>query len=146
MSPEDFVAYVYAVLAHPGFKERFWTQLETRQLRAPLTKDRVLFGEAVEIGRRLLWLHTFGERFTSRDRPRGRIPRGRSRCTRAVPADPDQYPDAFDWLAGPRGDGTLIVGAGEFAPVAREVYEFEVSGLRVVQSWLNYRMRRPRNV
>jgi hypothetical protein len=146
VSPEDFVAYVYAVLAHPGFTERFWTQLETRQLRAPLTKDRVLFGEAVEIGRRLLWLHTFGERFTSRDRPRGRIPRGRSRCTRAVPADPDQYPDAFDWLAGPRGDGTLIVGAGEFAPVAREVYEFEVSGLRVVQSWLNYRMRRPRNV
>jgi hypothetical protein len=26
------------------------------------------------------------------------------------------------------------------------VYEFEVSGLKVVQSWLNYRKRRPRNV
>lgn len=30
--------------------------------------------------------------------------------------------------------------------MARAVYEFEVSGLKVVQSWLNYRMKRPRNV
>jgi hypothetical protein len=33
------------------------------------------------------------------------------------------------------------VGTGCFKPVAREVYEFEVSGLKVVQSWLGYRMR-----
>jgi len=94
----------------------------------------------------LLWLHTFGERFTARDRPRGRVPRGRARCTRPVPDAPNRYPDAFDWVDGPDGDGTLVVGEGAFAPVALEVYEFEVSGLKVVQSWLNYRMRRPRNV
>lgn len=33
------------------------------------------------------------------------------------------------------------MGEGEFAPVAREVFEFEVSGLKVVQSWLRYRMK-----
>ena len=37
---------------------------------------------------------------------------------------------------------TLHVGTGEFAPVAPSIYEFEVSGLKVVQSWLKYRMRR----
>ena len=36
---------------------------------------------------------------------------------------------------------TLHVGDGQFAPVAPEVYEFEVSGLKVVQSWLKYRMK-----
>ena len=36
---------------------------------------------------------------------------------------------------------TLHVGQGQFAPVAKEVYEFEVSGLKVVHSWLKYRMR-----
>ena len=36
----------------------------------------------------------------------------------------------------------LRVGEGEFAPVPPEVYEFEVSGLKVVQSWLKYRMKR----
>jgi hypothetical protein len=38
----------------------------------------------------------------------------------------------------------LHVGAGAFAPVAPEVYEFEVSGLKVVQSWLGYRMKKPK--
>lgn len=146
VTPEDFVAYVYAVLAHPGFTERFWTQLESRQLRVPLTKDLALFAEAIEMGRRLLWLHTFGERYTSRARPRGRIPYGLARCTRSVPDVPNRYPDSFEWLDGPDGDGTLNVGEGAFTPVARAVYEFEVSGLKVVQSWLNYRMRQPKNV
>lgn len=38
---------------------------------------------------------------------------------------------------------TLRVGAGEFRPVSREVWEYEVSGLRVVRSWLGYRMKNP---
>ena len=38
--------------------------------------------------------------------------------------------------------GTLRVGEGEFTPVEPEVYEFEVSGLKVVQSWLKYRMKK----
>ncbi|RJP31104.1 MAG: hypothetical protein C4547_15765 [Phycisphaerales bacterium] len=63
-----------------------------------------------------------------------------------MPDATDRYPDSFEWVDGPAGDGTLVVGEGAFAPVRREVYEFEVSGLKVVQSWLNYRMRRPRNV
>ncbi len=39
---------------------------------------------------------------------------------------------------------TLHVGDGEFTPVAPEVYEFDVSGLKVVQSWLAYRMKDPK--
>ena len=35
----------------------------------------------------------------------------------------------------------LHVGGGEFAPVEPDVYGFEVSGLKVVQSWLSYRMK-----
>ena len=38
--------------------------------------------------------------------------------------------------------GTLTLGDGEFGPVARDVYEFEVSGLKVVHSWLAYRMKK----
>ena len=143
MTPEHFAAYIYAVLAHPAFTERFWTQLESRDLRVPISGDGELFAEAVAIGERLLWLHTFAERFTSRQRPRGRIPRGRARCTRSVPDTRDGYPERFEWLDA--DGGTLVVGDGAFAPVSREIYQFEVSGLKVVQSWLNYRMRRPRN-
>jgi len=33
---------------------------------------------------------------------------------------------------------------GCFARVVRDVYDFEVSGLKVVPSWLGYRMKRPK--
>ena len=36
---------------------------------------------------------------------------------------------------------TLTAGTGTFAPVAPEVWEFEVSGLKVLRSWLGYRMK-----
>jgi hypothetical protein len=35
----------------------------------------------------------------------------------------------------------LRMGSGELAPVAPAVWNFEVSGLKVAQSWLGYRMR-----
>jgi hypothetical protein len=68
----------------------------------------------------------------------GSIPRGKTRNTVAVPSDPEQYPNEFSY--DPQTQ-TLHVGAGQFAPVVKEVYEFSVSGLEVVKSWLGYRMR-----
>jgi len=66
------------------------------------------------------------------------VPRGAARCTQPVPETPEDYPDRFDYEPATR---TLRVGSGCFSPVGPEVYEFEVSGLKVVQSWLGYRMR-----
>ena len=135
--PEDLLAYIYGVLAHPAFTERFSQELETRDLRVPLTKDAGLFEQVCKTGARLLRLHTYGERFAG-GRQRGRVPRGAARCAKAVPGDPAGYPEAFRYDDATR---TLHVGAGEFAPVTPEVYGFEVSGLKVVQSWLKYRMK-----
>ena len=137
VTPEHFLAYVYGVLAHPGFTARFSQELETRELRVPLTKDAELFEHVRRTGARLLRLHTYGERFAG-GRQRGRVPRGAARCAKAVPGDPAGYPEAFRYDHATR---TLHVGAGEFAPVAPEVHGFEVSGLKVVQSWLKYRMK-----
>ena len=36
---------------------------------------------------------------------------------------------------------TIRVGEGRFGPIAFTVWNFEVSGLKVVQSWLSYRMK-----
>ena len=148
VTPEDFAAYVYGVSAHPAFTARFSTELETRELRIPVTRDGALFEAVRDRGARLLWLHTWGERFVSEEPahgphprgplPRGRIPSGAARCTKAVPGDAEGCPTAFRYDGATR---TLHVGEGEYAPVAPEVYGFEVSGLKVVQSWLRYRMR-----
>ena len=58
VTPEDFLAYVYGALAQPAFTARYAKELETRELRVPITKDAALFEQVSETGARLLWLHT----------------------------------------------------------------------------------------
>ena len=53
--------------------------------------------------------------------------------------DPAHYPEDFAWI---EAEQIIRVGAGKFGPVAREIWEFQVSGLKVVQSWLDYRKRK----
>jgi hypothetical protein len=138
VTPEDFLAYVYGVLAQPALTARYAKELETRQLRVPLTMDAALFAKARDIGARLLWLHTYGRRFVAKGREPDQLPPGMAKCMKAVPADPDGYPESYSYDDATR---TLRVGKGEFRPVSREIFEFEVSGLKVVQSWLSYRMK-----
>jgi predicted helicase len=137
--PEDFLAYIYGALAQPAFTSRYAKELETRELHVPLTKDSALFDQVREAGARLLWLHTYGERFVPKGHRRSQVPRGKAKCVKAVPGDADGYPDSFAYN---EATVTLHVGEGEFRPVAPEVFEFDVSGLKVVKSWLKYRMKK----
>jgi hypothetical protein len=139
VGPEDFLAYVYGVLAQPAFTERFADELGTRALRVPLTKDAGLFAKVADAGAKLLWLHTYGQRFVPKGKHKGQVPKGSARCAQAIPGDAAGYPEKFEYNEAAQ---TLHVGAGEFSPVAPGVYTFEVSGLKVVQSWLKYRMKK----
>ncbi|GAH42060.1 unnamed protein product, partial [marine sediment metagenome] len=104
----------------------------------PLTRGKELFGQAGKLGRKLISLHTYGERFIPKGKKIGEIPPGNAKCTRAVPEHPEGYPDEFSYNEATK---TLHVGEGEFAPVSQAVWEFSVSGLEVVRSWLSYRMK-----
>ncbi len=74
VTAEDFLAYLAAVAANPSYTARFQTDLAQPGLRIPFTALPKLFVEAVTLGRRVIWLHTFGERFADvkSDRPPGR--------------------------------------------------------------------------
>jgi hypothetical protein len=139
IKPEDLLAYIYGTLAQPAFTARYAKELENRELRVPITKDAALFEKVRAIGAHLLWLHTYGERYVPKGKQHGHVPRGAAKCTKAVPGDADGYPESFDYSDATR---TLRVGTGEFSPVSRDVFEFEVSGLKVMQSWLKYRMKK----
>jgi len=139
VKPADFAAYVYGVLAHPAFTALFAEELNTRELRVPLTKDGALFHQGREVGRRLLWLHTYGQRFIPEGMHPGQIPPGAPKCIQAVSAAPDRYPENYQYTDTTK---TLTVGDGRFHPVPPEIWEFEVSGLKVVKSWLDYRMKK----
>jgi hypothetical protein len=74
-------------MAHPAFTERFWDELQLCDVRVPITKEPNLYREARDIGKRLLWLHTYGERYAdpTDGRPYGCIPKGVAQCTHGIP-------------------------------------------------------------
>lgn len=137
VSAEDFAAYVYALLGGQSYTKRFWNELETPGPRVPITKDAALFWNAAALGRRLTWLHTYGERF--RPESADELPAGTAKAIKGVPSDPEKYPETFDYRMISK---EILVGEGRFGPVTPEIWEFEVSGLKVVQSWLAYRMKK----
>jgi hypothetical protein len=131
---EDLVAYVYAVLGGQSYTDRFWNELETPGPRVPLTKNGETFAKAAALGRRLVWLHTYAERFRGDGRG-GDVPSGKAKSLKGV----SSYPEDYNYDPAAR---EVHVGDGRFGPVEPEVWDFEVSGLKVVQSWLGYRMKK----
>ena len=142
---EDLLAYVAALTAHPGFTARFRQELAVPGVRVPLTADPALFAEAVGVGRRVVWLHTYGTRFTdpAEGRPAGppRLPADRQpKVVKAIPDTEEGMPERISYDPG---TATLHVGEGQVRPVPRRVWEYEVSGMRVVSRWFGYRKREP---
>ncbi len=133
VSPQSLFAYAYGILSQPAYVEMFWDELEMPPPRLPITKDADLFRRVAEHGARLLYLHTYGERFGGPDDD-GTVQQGEARCTKAVSLE--QYP--ADFAYDPTNQ-VLRVGDGEFSPVRPEVWGYSVSGLKVVKSWLDRR-------
>jgi hypothetical protein len=145
VTAEDFLAYLAGVAAHPAYTERFQTDLAQPGLRIPITARPKLFVQAVELGRRVIWLHTFGERFADprADRPAGppRLPKERGpRIPKdgAIPDHPDSMPDEIDYDDSRH---RLLIGKGFIDNVPVAVWQYEVSGKRVLTQWFSYRKK-----
>jgi hypothetical protein len=93
----------------------------------------------------VIWLHTFGERFADRkaDRSPGppRLPKERApRIPKdgAIPDNPDSMPDEIQYDESKR---RLLIGTGFIDNVLPEVWNYEVSGKRVLTQWFSYRKK-----
>ena len=145
VTPEDLMAACAGICAHSNFTERFQNDFVQPGLRLPITADTALFSEAVELGKEVIWLHTFGERFAdpSNARPAGapRMPKGKGpRIPRdgAIPSNPERMPDRIDYDARKR---RLLVGEGFIDNVPSEVWQYAVSGKQVLVHWFSYRKK-----
>ena len=141
----DLMAYIAAVLAHPAFTAHFAKDLKQPGLRVPMTADEGLFARAVALGREVIWLHTYGERFddASAGRPKQapRLPREQAPTIPvggAIPGAPEPLPEAMDYDPATR---RLTVGQGHVDNVMPEIWAYEVSGKQVVKQWFSYRRR-----
>lgn len=139
ISAKKFFAYCYAVLFTPHYVAQFWDELTIPGPRVPITKDFALFEQTALLGRKLIWLHTYGERCVPEGEKPGRVPPGKALCKIGTPTTKEEYPEEFSYdLANQK----LHVGKGVFEHVRQEVWEFSVSGFEVVKSWLAYRMKK----
>ena len=131
--------------AHPAYIARFAKNLATPGLRIPMTADGALFLKVADIGRRVVWLHSYGERMVDakHGRPPGapRLPAGRRpTMTGAIPNTQDGMPDAMEydakeqrltigtgWIDGIPTGGVELCGFRQANPAAMVQLSAEVS-------------------
>ncbi len=137
----DLFAYIAAIAASPAYTERFRSHLKQPGLRIPITAECASFDEAVELGREVVWLHTFGERFAE-GRPSGppRVDKGEPTIPSGgtLPSTLAAMPHELDYDAALR---RLKIGTGYVANVSPEVWAYEVSGKNVIRQWWSYRRK-----
>ncbi len=147
ISESDLLAYLAAIVAHPGYTRRFKRQLEQPGIRVPLTSIPDLWRRAQGLGSQVVWLHTYGERYVDEEagRPFGVEKLTESSEARVLSRIPDTTAEMPNEFGYDPSSLTLRVGRGSIAPVSREVWEYDVGGMRIVRKWLDYRMREPRH-
>ncbi|WP_296817493.1 type ISP restriction/modification enzyme [Brevundimonas sp.] len=149
VTAEYVMAYIAAVAAHPAYVARFRGNLKQPGLRIPVTAHGETFKKAVELGREVIWLHTFGERFSD-DRPSGapRVTDGpEPTLAKPLPKTLDEMVHELEYDPGAQ---RLTLGSvkvdGKFEPrfidnVRPEVRDYEVSGKNVLDQWWSYRRK-----
>ncbi|MDP8997158.1 MAG: N-6 DNA methylase [Pseudomonadota bacterium] len=145
ISPQDLMAYLACVISHPAFTARFLKDLKQPGLRVPLTADAKLFAEAANLGREVIWLHCYGERFVDdvAGRPFGppRLPKNIAPSIPkggAIPPAPEPLPDDMHYDATKQ---RLHIGKGYIDNVTPEIWAYEISGKNVLKQWFSYRKR-----
>ncbi|NBD36595.1 MAG: DUF559 domain-containing protein [Chloroflexi bacterium] len=150
-SPEDLLAYIYAIFHSPTYRERYAEFLKIDFPRVPITSDAELFWQLVALGQELIDLHLLDPQAPPLQKL-GREPGGGA-----------SYPVSGSDRVKRRGGFPKFIPAGQsrtktsdvaeqnrvyinleqyFAGVPAEVWEFEVGGYQVLHKWLKDRKGR----
>ena len=140
VTAEDLAAYVFAVLAHPGYQARFAVELTTPGPRVPLTADSDLFAQGRDLGRQLLWLQTYADRYRNSSVGRAMDLPPADGLGWVSPVDP--IPNTDRDIRYNSQTKSLHIGTGTVSGVSPEVWAYEVSGLPVLPRWLASRTAR----
>ena len=156
------MAYIAAIAAHPAYTAKFKADLQQPGLRIPLTASGELFSEAVTLGTEIIWLHCYGERYNdncswapprppqeksagypTNIRPNSppRLPpelAPRHSGEHPIPDSPEKFPDIIDYNAE---KNWLLVGEGVIENVPPAVWNYDVSGKKIIRQWFSYRKK-----
>src|SRR5690606_30619693 len=71
----------------------------------------------------------------------GNVPKGNATLIEPIPQEPEHYPQTLNDVRYDEATQKLHVGDGVIGDVDPRIWDYEVSGLRVVRSWLGYRVK-----
>ena len=144
----ELVYYLAGVTGHPGYVRTFDTELQQAGIRVPLTSDAELWSRAVQLGKYVVWLYTYGER--------GEPLPGMTRVT-DKPTDglysmpvyeksmggamPEKKPTFT--LGEDDNHGEIAFGASRWSNIKKAVFDYTVGGQQTIGLWAKYRLKKP---
>ena len=156
-APGDLVYYLAALTGHPGYVRTFDEPLQQAGIRVPLTADPELWERAVQLGKQVVWLHTYGERGEPLPGMKylHQIPEGADYVLPTPTVDmgktmpekkPSFSPDPVDSLSEEQNipvTGTVSFGQARCENVEKRVFDYTVGGNQVLGLWAKYRLKKP---
>ena len=131
ISPEEILAYIYAVLYSPTYRERYYEFLKYDFPRIPMPEDIDQFRTLAAFGQRLIDSHLL------KDGSRLQVaPTGRPTPTR------HRFDGEGDGVIGRvrYADGKIWINPTQhFTDVSAEVWEYEIGAYQVCEKWLRDR-------
>ena len=156
-APGDLVYYLAALTGHPGYVRTFDEPLQQAGIRVPLTADPALWERAVQLGKQVVWLHTYGERGEPlpgmkylHQLPEGAdytLPTPTVDMGKTMPEKkPSFSPDPVNSLSEEQNipvTGTVSFGRARCENMEKPVFDYTIGGNQVLGLWAKYRLKKP---
>jgi len=130
-TPEEILAYIYAVLYHPGYRKKYLEYLKFEYPKIPFTDDINIFKKMVNFGKELIDLHLLKK-----------IPEYEEIF---INSDTDDYSRTVEKLTPKQRykDNCIYINKNLFIEgISKEVLEYKIGGYQVIDKWLKYRIDR----
>ena len=157
-APGDLVYYLAALTGHPGYVRTFDEPLQQAGIRVPLTADPELWERAVQLGKQVVWLHTYGERGEPlpgmkylHQLPEGAdyalptptVDMGKTMPEKKPSFSPDPVTGSLSKEENNPVMGTVSFGKARCENVEKRVFDYTVGGNQVLGLWAKYRLKKP---
>lgn len=144
----ELVYYLAGVTGHPGYVRTFDTELQQAGIRVPLTSDVELWSRAVQLGKYVVWLYTYGERGEPlpgmtrvTDKPTDGLysmPVYEKSMGGAMPEKKPTFTPGED-----DNHGEIAFGASRWSNIKKAVFDYTVGGQQTIGLWAKYRLKKP---
>lgn len=144
----ELVYYLAGATGHPGYVRTFDAELQQAGIRVPLTVDPDLWSRAVQLGKYVVWLHTYGERGEPlpgmnrvTDKPTDGLysmPMYEKSMGAAMPEKKPTFTLGEDDI-----HGEIAFGASLWNNVEKAVFDYTVGGQQTIGLWAKYRLKKP---